>query len=255
MSERSHLKREIELHEKIAEDYRLRYGYPFSLFYNRYWNHILIKLLPQKKGLRILDLGCGTGFFLEDISKCHANTVGLDLSEAMLAIGKEKPGVGRFVAGDGSNLPFISESFDVIVCRGSLHHMPNLEATLSEIYRVLVPEGRVIITEPSNDAWLIRLSRKLMYHISDNFDEEDEGYHLSDLERRFEKSGFNSKIVRRFGFLGYVFSGFPDRLGILKHVPGSLSITKVFIWIDQIVEKTPVLKHLCFQIMGSFEKR
>ncbi|PIS19245.1 MAG: hypothetical protein COY36_01525 [Zetaproteobacteria bacterium CG_4_10_14_0_2_um_filter_55_20] len=255
MSERSHLQREIELHERIAEDYRLRYGYSFSLYYNRYWNRVLIKLLPQKRDLRVLDLGCGTGFFLEDVSRIHTQSVGLDLSVAMLAIGREKPGLERFVAGDGSCLPFASESFDVIVCRGSLHHMPDLERTLSEMHRVLARGGRVVITEPSNDALLIRLARKFMYHVSENFDEEDEGYHLDDLEKRFEKAGLSPIVVRRFGFFGYVFAGFPDRLGILKYIPGSLLFTKVFIWMDNIVEKTPILKHLCFQIVGSFEKK
>lgn len=256
VSDKSHLQREIELHRHISDDYRIRYGHPFSQFYNRYWNGRLIALLPRDRQARVLDLGCGTGFLLDDLIQHYPHAVGFDLSESMLAVAREKERVAhRLVAGDGGQLPFKDACFDAVVCRGSLHHLPELDTALCEIRRVLAENGSLIFTEPSNDALLIRAARRVMYHLSDKFDEEDEGYHLTSLVRAMEEAGFAPQDVGRFGFLGYAFAGFPDRLGWLIHLPGSMLLTRLFIAVDKTIEHLPGIRRLCFQILGAVGKR
>lgn len=255
MPDKSHLQREITLHQHISEDYRVRYGYPFAKFYNRYWNERLITLLPHGKQAKVLDLGCGTGFFLNDLIQSYPNSIGFDLSEAMLSVAKEKESMAhRLVAGDGGCLPFKDEHFDAVVCRGSLHHLSDLGTALHEIHRVLAENGILVFSEPSNDAFLIRAARRIMYHLSDKFDEEDEGYHLTALVRAMEETGFAPQDVGRFGFLGYAFAGFPDRLGWLIHLPGNMLLTRFFIAVDKIIERLPGIRRLCFQIIAVAKK-
>jgi len=251
----SRIQREIELHADIADDYRVRYGHPFSIFYNRYWNQRILSFLPKDEQLRVLDLSCGTGFLLVDLVRLHPSSVGLDISEAMLTVAREKKAIRRrLVVGNGVMLPFPERCFDAVVCRGSLHHLPDLQQALAEIRRILVPGGTFVFSEPSNDALIIRLARKLMYHISEKFDEEDEGYHLAELSATVRSAGFDHGQWFRFGLLGYVFAGFPDRLGWLKHLPGSIYITRFFILLDRGIEKVPGLRRLCFQILGVVQK-
>ena len=255
MADISQQQREIELHERIADDYRSRYGYRFSTYYHHYWNDRLISLLPEGRQLRVLDLACGTGFLLRDLVKVFPATVGIDLSAAMLAVAREKEEVtGRLIAGDACLLPFADGSFDTVVCRGSLHHFPDAEGTFGEIHRVLVKGGQVVFSEPSNEAFLIRAARKIMYHLSDKFDEEDEGYHLGAFVSQLEGARFNVEFSGRMGFLAYALSGFPDRLGLLKYVPGSLWLTRLFIFLDQLIEKVPVIQRLCFAILVKARK-
>lgn len=255
MSESERLRREIELHEAIADDYRERYGFPFSSFYNHYWNDRIIGLVPGDRKLRVLDLGCGTGFFLSDLVASFPDSYGLDLSQAMLGVAREKDAIRhRLVAGDGTRLPFADGSFDVVLCRGSLHHLPNLNTALAEINRVLSDDGYLAFSEPSNGAFIIRLARKIMYHLSDKFDEEDEGYRLQQLADLVASKGFHIRTMQHMGLLGYTFAGFPDRLGLFKYLPGSLALTRAFVALDEMIERTPFLHTQCFQILGLAQK-
>ena len=250
MNDLSQQQREIELHERIADDYRSRYGYAFSTYYHHYWNDRLISLLPKERELRVLDLACGTGFLLRDLVKVFPTTIGIDLSASMLAVASEKKELtGRLIAADACLLPFANGSFDAVVCRGSLHHFPNADLAFHEIHRVLVEGGQVVLSEPSNEAFLIRAARKIMYHLSDKFDEEDEGYHLGAFVSQLQDARFDVVFSDRMGFLAYALSGFPDRLGLLKYIPGSLWLTRLFILLDQLIEKIPVVQRLCFAII------
>ena len=59
-----------------------------------------------------------------------------------------KPDLIHFYTGDGHNMPFEANSFGHICCFDSLHHMHDFSKALSEIYRVLLPNGRAIFVEP-----------------------------------------------------------------------------------------------------------
>jgi len=244
------LHHEKELHSRIAGDYLERYNYNFSALYNHYWNQRLIEFIPKKLDLRILDLGCGTGFLLEELNSVSNNSVGLDLSADMLKLACEKEKAKRrLILGSGDNLPFADGVFDVVVCRGSLHHMPNLEHVLSEIRRILMLGGHFILSEPCNDAFWIRSLRKFMYKISNKFCEEDEGYRMIEITKKLRAEGFILNSCKRFGLFGYAFAGFPDRLGLLKYTPFNTGLTKLFIFIDKMIEKIFYLQRACFQIL------
>lgn len=99
---------------------------------------------------RTLDVAVGTGHDLEFLPP-EVTITGLDLSPEMLARARERAEeLGRpvtFVEGDAQDLPFDDGSFDSVVCTLSMCAIPDQRAALAEMYRVLVPGGRLLMVD------------------------------------------------------------------------------------------------------------
>lgn len=102
----------------------------------------------------LLDIGCGTGIYLEALGS-HARRVdALDPSTAMLQVAKnfcEERGLGHVYTalGHAERLPYASATFDVVVALDALHHVVAPEKVVEEVYRVLKPGGRFMVFEPN----------------------------------------------------------------------------------------------------------
>ncbi|MEE9170040.1 MAG: class I SAM-dependent methyltransferase [bacterium] len=111
---------------------------------------ILVELIPDVKDRRVLDLGCGTGR-VSELAMAHGAkiTVGVDLSREMLqrAVGSTKSTKSFWLAGDGLHLPFVSESFDVIICALTMGHLRDIEGGLAQIHRVLRLGGTLLLSD------------------------------------------------------------------------------------------------------------
>ncbi len=102
-------------------------------------------------GERVLDVGCGTGFLAAGIRRGRpdVNVVGSDLSAGMLDRARHA-GAWPLLQADATGLPVRAGSFDLVVARGVLHHLPDVTAALSEWRRVLRPGGAVVLlSEPT----------------------------------------------------------------------------------------------------------
>lgn len=102
----------------------------------------LVELLPGTVGLRVLDVGCGSGRYLRHLAAVGAaRLTGCDLSSAMLAHarGVVSQPTPSLVRADASGLPFLGESFDLLVCGLVLGHVADLAVALREFARVLTP--------------------------------------------------------------------------------------------------------------------
>ena len=118
------------------------------------WRKKSIKLLKELQPKIILDIATGTGdFAIEALSLNPTKIIGIDISEGMLAVGKEKmkqKGVGHIIdlqLGDSENLSFDSNYFDAYTVGFGVRNFENLEKGLSEMLRVLKPNGRAVILE------------------------------------------------------------------------------------------------------------
>jgi trans-aconitate 2-methyltransferase len=112
----------------------------------------LVALVRPRPGLRVLDLGCGTGELtrlLHDRLGAR-ETVGVDRSPAMLARSAAfvAPGL-RFVEGDMRDWPG-GERFDVIVSNAALHWLPDHPALLARLRAGLLPGGQLAVQMPAN---------------------------------------------------------------------------------------------------------
>jgi ubiquinone/menaquinone biosynthesis C-methylase UbiE len=106
---------------------------------------------PLRAGERILDAGCGTGWFAAGVRRARPDVfvLGSDLSAGMLGKAREA-GAAPLVQGDCTSLPFADASIDVVVARGVLHHLPEVVPALAEWRRVLAPDGVVALSsEPT----------------------------------------------------------------------------------------------------------
>ncbi len=113
---------------------------------------------------RVLDVGCGTGVFAARIRESFPNSTvcGVDLVLGMLSKGaarwRRHADCVMPVQADSERLPFASGTFDVVTCANSFHHYPHQQQAVSEMMRVLRPNGRLLLVDGFRDAlwgWFI----------------------------------------------------------------------------------------------------
>lgn len=120
------------------------------------WRKKVLQLVAKKQPNTILDIATGTGDLAILLSQTNAKEIiGLDLSEGMLEIGKKKilqknlQHKIQMVLGDSENIPFPDNYFDAITVSFGIRNFETLEKGLSEILRVLKPNGIFVILETS----------------------------------------------------------------------------------------------------------
>ena len=126
-----------------------------SLNIDKVWRRKTAKAVAKSQPKTILDLATGTADLAIALAKCNpqAHIIGMDISEKMLEIGKEKvskKGLANQIElrlGDAATLPFESNTFDAVTVAFGVRNFENLEHGLSEIQRVLKPNGRAVILE------------------------------------------------------------------------------------------------------------
>ena len=122
---------------------------------DKVWRRKTAKAVAKSQPKTILDLATGTADLAIALAKCNpqAHIIGMDISEKMLEIGKEKvskKGLANQIElrlGDAATLPFESNTFDAVTVAFGVRNFENLEHGLSEIQRVLKPNGRAVILE------------------------------------------------------------------------------------------------------------
>jgi len=106
---------------------------------------LLRKYAPSAR--RVLDLGCGTGVVLRELSG-WSEPVGLDMSSLALGFCSER-GLKRLIQGDGQALPLASNSVDAIIGLDIFEHIPDDNRAFQEALRVLKPGGTLVLSVPA----------------------------------------------------------------------------------------------------------
>jgi|SRR6185437_16019110 len=118
-----------------------------------------IRLSGLPRGARVADLGCGSGVFTALLRHNGFDSVGVDISPKLLALGRRKHPVLELIEGDVENLPFESESFDGVLLSGLVHHFPDPRRLAREVMRILKSGGRFVAFDPNRMnpfMWLYR---------------------------------------------------------------------------------------------------
>lgn len=118
------------------------------------WRKKAIGFLQNKNPKTILDVATGTGdFAIEALSLNPDLITGIDISDEMLRLGIKKiikckaDKKIKLVHGDSENLPFEAFSFDAVIVAFGVRNFENLEQGLENIFRVLKPEGTLVVLE------------------------------------------------------------------------------------------------------------
>ncbi len=160
--------------EGIAEDFESRVG--------------------PLKGLRVLDAGSGNGGISIAFAKRGAEVEGVDIEEDLVAIARAEAAAcgssAKFICYDGTTLPFSDHSFDAAISVSVIEHVANPARYLSEILRVLKPDGKFYLAFPNRlypkethtGLWgLTYLSRPLVdlyVHLTKHNPLEENGLHF-----------------------------------------------------------------------------
>lgn len=134
-----------------------------SLGLHRLWKRRLVALAGAGPGRRALDVCCGTGDVTLALARRGADAVGLDFTEAMLEVARDRgrrraPGTDgpQFLRGDALQLPFPDDSFDIVTVSYGLRNLAQWEEGVAEMWRVARPGGRLVVLDfgkPGNPAW------------------------------------------------------------------------------------------------------
>ena len=118
------------------------------------WRKKAVSLLKPEQPKMVLDIATGTAdFAIETLSINPEKIIGVDISEGMLAVGREKllkKGLANKIElhyGDSENLPFEDNTFDAITVAFGVRNFENLKKGLSEMNRVLKPGGTAVVLE------------------------------------------------------------------------------------------------------------
>jgi demethylmenaquinone methyltransferase/2-methoxy-6-polyprenyl-1,4-benzoquinol methylase len=143
---------------------------------HRRWKNRLVRLAKVAPGDRALDVCCGTGDIAQRLARAGAKVTGLDFSEPMLAVARQRSADRRghgsgpaiqeladsavrapeFIQGDATKLPFEVNTFDIVSVGYGLRNLTSWETGLTEMLRVTRPGGRVLVLDfgkPDNALW------------------------------------------------------------------------------------------------------
>jgi ubiquinone/menaquinone biosynthesis C-methylase UbiE len=119
----------------------------------------LYELVPfaETRGLRVLEIGCGLGTDAAQFARSGAEYVGLDVTQPAARLTSAKLRAyglpGDTMQADAERLPLRAESVDVAYSWGVIHHTPDTQACVDELYRVLRPGGKLILMLYSKHGW------------------------------------------------------------------------------------------------------
>lgn len=129
-------------------------NYDFSRRAGKDDSELLLKLLAPLSDAFILEVGCGTGNYLERIKEKPALLIGLDVSQNMLVKARSKLPDIRLIRSKAEYLSFSDHTFDAIYCIQVLHHISDKNQITSEIFRTLKRGGKFVLQTCSHEQLL-----------------------------------------------------------------------------------------------------
>lgn len=151
---------------------------------------------------KVLELGCGTGYFSKELDKKSGDITAIDISEDLLKKAQElNLKQTKFVLMDAHHLTFSDNCFDHVVGSSVLHHLET-EQALREVYRVLKPGGTIAFTEPNMLNPQIAVQKNIPIIKKWAGDSPDEtAFFKREMQDYLSKIGFKSIEIVYFDFL------------------------------------------------------
>lgn len=224
---------------KLAENLEEHTKNHFIDIYNR---KIVLKAINNKinKNSVIIDIGCSSGYMLEDIIKNFTflkNIFGADFfSAGLIHCHKRLPEIPLFQL-DILNCQFEDNIFDIITCLNVLEHIDDDLLALKNIHRILKPGGTVVITVPMGAN---------LYDLYDEVHLHKRRYTIKELKDKINNAGFKIIKLNFFGFFIYPAFYIIKKINKIKYDKLSLEKKKE-ITFKQITktERSKIMEMLC----------
>lgn len=140
---------------------RLEHTHFWFVSRRRIFLDLLDRTLAGRTGLRVLEIGCGTGGMLGMLQR-YGTVHGLDVDRECVAICQQR-GFPRVLCGSGYELPFADATFDLVALFDTMEHIPDERRVLAEVRRVLRPGGFVFVSAPAYQ-WLWSQNDRIAHH-------------------------------------------------------------------------------------------
>jgi 2-polyprenyl-3-methyl-5-hydroxy-6-metoxy-1,4-benzoquinol methylase len=114
-------------------------------------------MVPASPVLRILDIGCGTGLNASFLKAAGHTVVGVDLSPVAIDRFREKDFEGFVCDVETQGIPSPDASFDLVYASEVIEHCADTAAFLNEVFRVLKPGGKAVVSTPNSAFWAFRI--------------------------------------------------------------------------------------------------
>lgn len=227
------LKKNKEVTRKMFDDISKNYDFLnhfLSFGMDHYWRKKAIKYLTNSPK-KILDIATGTADFAISASKINnVSITGIDISQEMLNIGKEKirrknlDNIITLKIGDAESLTFQDKYFDAITAGFGVRNFENLDKGLAEMYRTLNDKGILVVLEPSTPTSfpLKQIYNVYFHHILPFFgkiiSKDSKAYrYLPDSVKKFPKGSEFISCLHKAGFIN------------CKHIPLTLGIVDLYV--------------------------
>jgi len=190
-----------------------------------------------KIGMKVLEIGCGTGFLTKGIIKKPVRLTAIDISSELIEVARKNILYSNveFIIKNAYQMTFNDQTFNAVIGSSVLHHL-SIDLALKEIYRVLTPGGYIAFTEPNMMNPQIALQKNILALKKALGDSPDESaFFIWCIRKKLKKNGFTGIDIIPFDFLhpgipkGLIktilpFTDLAERIPLLKQISGSLYI-------------------------------
>jgi 2-polyprenyl-3-methyl-5-hydroxy-6-metoxy-1,4-benzoquinol methylase len=156
-------------------------------------HNLIDRYYKNRHDLQILDLGCGTGALLQELSK-YGHVSGKDISEQAISFCRSR-GLQNVSVGSAMELNASDNTYDLVLALDVLEHIENDKKVLNEIYRVIKPGGYAIVFVPAF---------MFLWGITDVLSEHYRRYTRSELVKKAKEAGFNISRSTYFNFFLFI---------------------------------------------------
>jgi SAM-dependent methyltransferase len=183
-------------------------------------------LLTQPHVELILDLGCANGWNMSRFEQYGRNSIGIDMVADRVALANA---YGPAMVASGLQIPFASESFDVVYVQHVLHHIGDVPTALAEASRVLKPGGLLFLIETVEDSPIIRWGRRIYPRWLG--DEINAPFTFAGLQQDVRSSGFEVQAAEPYSVLFWMWEILPDQFPLLER------FTPIAVALEQLLSR------------------
>ena len=211
------------------------------------WHQDTLRLCGQVIGLDLLEVGCGQGKFSLHLATIGARVVGTDFSTKAIEIAHKRQlaqkSLAKFLVADAQSLPFADKSFDLVVSCECLEHIPKPEKALAEMYRVLKPNGKLVLTTEnySNGMlvyWLLSWFKRKPFNSGNGVQPIEHFFLYWRVLRMMRKVGFTPGRILGAHYVFFVIPGIHPHTFVRERI-GSAWFARLF---------RPFARHMSFEL-------